>query len=83
MKGTVKLSEIKNLPTIPEYEGIQKQYLEWNLDDDRVDPEDTVGSDKSIDFVKMKENLMWRTEATPPGSRKEKTYDYQPAANIY
>ena len=33
MKGTLNLHDIKNMPTIPEYDGIQKQYLEQQKQD--------------------------------------------------
>ena len=60
MKGTLNLHEL-TLPKIPEYEGIQKQYLK-QYDEEKIDMmENTQESGKSIDFEKMKQNLQVRT----------------------
>ena len=57
MQGSIKLNDLKNMPSIPEYEGIQKDYLKKGLDSERIDPEGSIGSSQSIDFNKLKSDL--------------------------
>lgn len=72
MKGTLKFDEINNLPTIPEYEGMQKEYLRGY--DAKQNSDHLEGSQtKSIDFEALKEELLRSTEVPPPNKANQDT----------
>ena len=60
MKGTLNMHEL-TMPKIPEYDGIQKAYLK-QYDEEKIDMlENTQESAKSINFDKLKQNLIKTT----------------------
>jgi len=86
-KSSMKIEKFEGFPEIPEYEGIQKDYIatlksqESNPDGDHLlgDPLEgtagTAGTGKSIDFEELQKKLTEKTSVSP---FKPKEEDYQP-----
>ena len=72
--GSMKIDKFDGFPEIPEYEGIQKDYIA-TMKSRESNPEDplegTAGTAKSIDFDELQQKLVEKTDVSPYKQREE------------